>query len=278
MKRSIILALVLCLPSAANAGYISTFEDVGLPANSFNNNAGSSGFFVSGGNTFNNSFSPASFFGGTWHGWAMSSMTDTTTPGFTNQFSAITGSGANGSRTYGVAFTFDETGGSVNPFHPASSIVNLAAGTKPVSIQVTNTTYAYLSMLNGDQSAHKFGPGDFFRLSITGYSSLGGVGGNVGEVDYYLANFQGSNHYIVNTWQAVDLTSLAGAKSLRFGLESSDNDPVFGMNTPAYFAADNLTVTPEPSSLALLAAGGAGLGLQWLRKRRRAGPSLITCC
>ena len=43
------------------------------------------------------------------------------------------------------------------------------------------------------------------------------------------------------------------ATSLGFGLQSSDNDPTFGMNTPAYFAADNLRLNavPEPSTLVL---------------------------
>jgi hypothetical protein len=185
-------------------------------------------------------------------------MTDTKTPGFTNQYSAITGSGADGSQTYGVAFTF---GGSVDPFHPNGSFVNLVSGTDPVSIQVTNTTYAYYSMLNGDSFEHAFGKGDFFKLTIDGYSGLGGTGKDIGEVDFYLANFLGSNSYIVNTWDTVDLSALAGSESLVFGLESSQNDPNFGMNTPAYFAADNFTVAttavPEPSSwmLGLSAVG-----------------------
>ena len=76
-------------------------------------------------------------------------------------------------------------------------------------------------------------------------------------VDFYLANFLGGNAYIVNTWQSINLTALAGAESLVFGLISSDNDPTYGMNTPAYFAADNLvtgSAVPEPSSVA--PAGG----------------------
>jgi Domain of unknown function (DUF4465) len=40
---------------------------------------------------------------------------------------------------------------------------------------------------------------------------------------------------------------------LSFTLASSDNDPVFGMNTPAYFAIDNVTFTPEPGSAGILA-------------------------
>ncbi len=59
-------------------------------------------------------------------------------------------------------------------------------------------------------------------------------------VDFYLANFLGSNSYIINTWQTLDLSYLAGAESLQFGLSSADNDPTYDMNTPAYFAIDNL--------------------------------------
>jgi hypothetical protein len=107
--------------------------------------------------------------------------------------------------------------------------------------------------------------------------SLGGTGTVVGEVDFYLANFLGPDGYIVNTWQTIDLTSLAGARSLRFGLESSDNHPVFGMNTPAYFAADNLIVTPEPGSWMLLAIGALGCGIAHLRGRAsRRAPATLT--
>jgi hypothetical protein len=58
----------------------------------------------------------------------------------------------------------------------------------------------------------------------------------------------------------VDLTLLGAATRLTFGLSSSDNGP-FGMNTPAYFALDSLTVTPVPEPGALALAGlAAGLG------------------
>lgn len=266
MKPWIGLAIVLSLPMAAQADPVATFDDLGLAAGSYNNNAGPGGFFISGGHAFNNNYSPA--FGGIWSGWSISSMTDTTTPGYTNQYSAITGAGANGSIAYAVAFTSNELS---DPLRPTASFVNLAPGTTPVSIQVTNTTYAYFSMLNGDFFAKAFGPEDFFRLTITGYDTLGGTGGQVGTVDFYLA--QGTD--IVRTWQTLDLTSLYGSKSLRFGLSTSDNGD-FGMNTPAYFAADNLTTTPEPSSLALLGMGAAGLGVTWLHRRRTGQRAIAT--
>jgi hypothetical protein len=273
MRRSLIAALVAAsvITAGARAGQVITFEDFGLPAHSYDNNAGPSGQFVIDGVRFNNAYD-ATF--GAWSGWAISSMTDTTTPGYTNQYSAITGSGAGGSRTYAVAYTFGPT---ADPFHPAESFIDLAPGTTPVSVQVTNTTYDYFSMLDGDQFAKKFGPGDFLLLDVRGYTGPEGTGTLVGTVDFYLANFLGSNSYIVHTWQTLDLSSLAGAGSLQFGLSSTDNDPTFGMNTPAYFAIDNLVLgasaSPEPSGLILMTLGLAGLAWTGRRAARPRRPA-----
>lgn len=252
--RLTVFTLILLAASTASADFEAGFEDLGLGANAFQNDAGSSGQFVSGGFGFNNRYS--SSFGGIWSGWAVSSKTDSTSPSFTNQYSAIAGGGSGGSSTYGVGFTF---GGSVDPFHPDGSYVNLVAGTDAVSIDVTNTTYTYFTIKDGNQFSRKFASGDFFTLTIVGYAGLDGAGATVGEVDFDLADFRDGRSLIVNTWNTVDLTSLAGAQSLRFGLRSSDNDTNFGMNTPAYFAADRLiaraVAVPEPGSWAILAAG-----------------------
>jgi hypothetical protein len=253
MKRRIAWSLVLIVPltlaAPAGADEVVTFEDFGLPAHSFDNNAGGSYFNIDG-HQFNNSFDPTF---AAWSGWAISSMTDTTTPDFTNQYSAIPGSGAGGSQTYAVAFTFSST---ADPFHPAGSWINLPAGENPTSIDVTNTTYAYYTMLNGSQFSSPFTSSSFFKLDVAGYTGADGTGTLLGDVPFNLAT--GTN--ILNTWKTIDLTSLAGSKSLVFGLQSSDNDPVFGMNTPAYFAADNLVetasgVVPEPGTLTLALFG-----------------------
>ena len=82
----------------------------------------------------------------------------------------------------------------------------------------------------------------------------------------------------------MDLSSLASARSLRFGLRSTDTstfgdldgdgNPDYFINTPTYFALDNLTYTaiPEPSSIALLALGLLGGLAGGLRARRTAEP------
>jgi len=255
-------------PLAALGDFTTTFENTGLAPNSVVNNAGPSGAFTIDGNQFNNSFSHDSTYGDSWSGWALSNQTDTTTPGYKNQYSSITGSGVGGSATYAVGFTY---GPSADPFHPANTTIALAAGMTPKSIQITNTTFSYLSMRDGDSFVSAFKTGDFQLLDIRGYDS---TGRQLGDVNFYLADFRSTNpaqHFIVNTWQTVDLTSLAGSTNLQFGIQSSQNDPTFGVNTPAYFAADNFTfgptaAVPEPASLALVAVA---LALGGLVSRRR---------
>ena len=285
MRLLSISTLILGLATSANAGFnISTFEDQGLTtANSYFNATpnltdptfSSSGQFVSGGNSFNNNFSYSSSFGGSWAGWSISNQTFAAQPPYVNQamtpdynyeYMSVTGSGANGSATYAIANT-DGPGAMLS--NPATSFVNLAIGSTPVSVQVTNTEYDYLSMKNGDGFAKQFGPIDFLKLTVQGYSGLNGAGSAVGkELDFYLA----SNGTILTTWATLDLSQFAGAESLAFGLESSDSDPTFGINTPAEFALDNFTsftpsVVPEPSSL-LLCLSGIGIGSLVLRRVR----------
>jgi hypothetical protein len=255
MHRPIVLALALifALTTAVRAAVVTTtFENQGLAPGTYQENAGPGGKFLIDDHAFNNVYDTTF---GTWSGWALSTMTDSTTPGFGNQYSAIVGSGAGGSNAYSIGFPFGFP--SPDPSHPADSVIDLAGGTVPVSIDLTNTTYAYFSMKDGDGFARAFGPNDYLLLDIRGYDGLAGAGSVVGEVDFYLANFLNGNSNLVNTWETVDLSSLSNAKSLRFGLRSSDVSQ-FGINTPSYFAADNFRVltVPEPGAgvLAVLLA------------------------
>jgi len=62
--------------------------------------------------------------------------------------------------------------------------------------------------------------------------------------NFYLADFRNADNskdYILNTWKWLNLTPLGLVDSLEFILSSSDNG-AFGMNTPAFFALDNLTI------------------------------------
>lgn len=214
------------------------FEDVGgsLDAEMFDNGSDQRGGFRSGSVSFANEYS-AQF--GSWSGWAYANVTDTVTAGFTNQFAAYAGGGAEGSETFAVA-----GGYGVSP--PTIELPETFDGASFESIAITNTTYAASSMLQGDAFAKQFGgetgeDPDFFLLTIEGF---GVDGDSVGLIDFYLADYRFEDHtldYVIDEWTSVDLSSLVDATSLQFRLSSSDVGN-FGMNTPAYFAIDQLVV------------------------------------
>lgn len=183
---------------------------------------------------------------GSWSGWAYSNRTDTTTPGFLNDLSSFSGDGAGGSATYGMSF--------VSTFSPAGLPSITLDNDDPRifdSLQLNNSTYAGLSMQQGDSFAKKFGgvtgdDPDWFLLTIDGKDA---AGSSVGTVEFYLADYRFTDNsldYIVDSWTNVDVSPLAAARSLEFSLTSSDNG-AFGMNTPAYFAADDIVLV-EPAA------------------------------
>lgn len=228
--------LTIASPSQALAQQVVDFEDLSLAPNSYYNGSDGAGGFTSRGAFFNNSYNPTF---DSWSGWSYSNTTNTTTPGFTNQYSAYTGGGFNGSSNYGVAFTFS----------PGDAYIDLPTGFNAQSAQITNTTYAALSILNGDQFAKKFGgvsgnDPDFFQLTITGLDEQGTA---IDNVNFYLADYRFSDNsqdYLVDTWKTVDLSSLKQATRLSFAVTSSDIGQ-FGLNTPAYFALDDLVLSPS---------------------------------
>ncbi len=198
-----------------------------------------------------------------WNGWAYSKETDTVTPGFGNQYSAITGSGAEGSSNYVVGY---------QPYGEWSILFDDDEDFLGRGFFATNTTYAALDMTNGSAFSKKFGgtsgdDADWFKLTIQGWNGAA----STGSVDFYLADFRFTDHsqdYILNSWAFVDLSGLGTLDKLTFGLTSSDNG-TYGMNTPAYVAVDNVGAVPEPSTVLLLISGG--LGLCALRRHRCKG-------
>lgn len=228
------------------------------------------GTFQSGGIHFANRYNTNY---GSWGGFAYSNTTDTTTAGYTNQFSAYAGSGYGpGSDNYGVGFGYVDNLNSSS----ASELQQLPCFELPTdaciqSAMVTNTTYAALSMLQGDGFAKKFGgtsgnDPDWFKLTVYGTDATGNVLSS--DVNLYLADYRGASDYIVDQWTLLDLSPLADAHRLYFNLTSSDVGD-YGMNTPGYFAIDNISVTtvPEPSVLALLCGAGI-VGAIWTHRRR----------
>ncbi len=235
MKLSFTFILSLLFVLGGIAQTVSSFEDFDIPVDSFWNGKDLSGDFVDGGLIFSNTYDTTyNFWSG---GWAVSTMRDDTTAGFENIYGVITSKAARGEK-FAV--------GTQN-----STI--LVDGYDKVLFQglwITNTTYAYLSMKNGDSFAKKFGGDtgddpDFFKLRIYGIENH-----NIDSskfVDFYLADFRDSvntNDYILNSWRYVDLSSLGYVSGLSFELSSSDNSQ-WGMNTPAFYAIDKVKISHE---------------------------------
>jgi len=263
-----LMILSLVTPAPALAGtLIVDFEDAGLAAGSFDNGSGGGGGFTSGGTFFGNSFADDGGGFVAWNGFALSSVSNTTTRGFTNQYAAATGGGVGGSGTYAVAYP------------GAAMFIDLPVGASPQSIRVTNTTYARLDMLSGSGFSKQFGGSngtdpDFFSVTFRGRDGLGGTGEAVGSpVEFLLADYRfadSASDFIVDTWQEVDLTPLGGAASIVMEWASSDVGD-FGINTPTYAAIDDLTLlttaVPEPStSLLVLVAAAAMAGRLRIRQ------------
>ncbi len=261
MYLRLLVSIALCsfLIQPTSAAVIVDFEELPLAPESYFDGYGfaaTSGSFTSQGAVFQtNPFGP---------GWSYSNQTDTTTPGFSNQWSAYAGSGFNGSSNYVLGTTFNAN----------EAYINLPTGTSIASLYVTNTTYAALSMRDGDAFAKQFGGAlgtdpDYFKVTFTGFTQLNASGGITGNAEVYLADFRFADSaadFILDTWRFVDLTGLGHASSIGIAFESSDVG-MFGINTPTYVAIDHLTVTtaavPEPS---LLVALPILMAFLWLKR------------
>ncbi len=245
-KRDIIVLILAAFTAGVCfAGGVVNFEDKTLIAESYWNGSDMAGGFYSGPVWFENEFTDWGWGFYSWTGFGYSNMTDTVTEGYDNQYSCIAGSGAGSSVNYAVVYCNDWTTAYMN--FNTELLVN--------SVSVTNSTYSYLSMLIGDAFAKKFGgidgtDPDWLMLSINGYDETGAA---TGTVEFYLADFRDvnpANDYIVSTWQTVDLSSLGYVKKISFNFYSSDVGD-WGINTPTYFALDNISIAYAPQAGAI---------------------------
>ncbi|MGB0999771.1 MAG: DUF4465 domain-containing protein [Flavobacteriales bacterium] len=171
-----------------------------------------------------------------WSGIALSNLNDTQTPGYGNQYSVFSETNIN-------HFAFAVVNG-----NSEANTIEFSTEEGLETIDIANTTYAALSMQNGDGFAKKFGGDDgndpdWFKITIYGYDSENQL---IDSVEHYLADFRfddNSLDYIQDDWETIHLgfTSLYTQPifKLRFKFSSSDNG-AFGMNTPAYACIDNI--------------------------------------
>ncbi len=163
-----------------------------------------------------------------WYWFGYANHTETKYETLDDQWNNIVGGGYDGSATYGVAFAAE--------FNGPCYVTLLGEPAVVPGFYITNSSYAYTSMANGDGFAKKFGKGDWFKLTITGFDA---DNNETGSKEYYLADLRDeATAYIINDWRYVDLSGLGKVAKLGFELTSTDNGS-YGMNTPAYFCFDN---------------------------------------
>lgn len=185
-------------------------------------------------------------FGGYWAaGWAVSRKLDGTTGAsdFSKHlYCAKPGHGSekNMSGKYdGKAYAIGMNG---------SFFVSEAGSSSGIlGFKIANTTFAYNSMKSGDAFAKKFGgatgnDADSFVLKISAFHK----GQFLFSKRVILADFRFADKtkdYILDSWAIVDLSwpqnEVGPRDSFVFELMSSDNGQ-FGMNTPGFFAIDEV--------------------------------------
>lgn len=247
-KLYVLAAVVLGAVNLQAQNWITVdFEDLTLSSESFYNGSDEAGGFTSG-NVFFNNYYDTSFGGYHASGYAYSNVTDNTTAGFSNIYSAFPGSGADASVNYAV--------------HTGSDTIVFPNAVTLDQVSITNTTYAGISMRDGDQFAKKFGDTvnangdndgtngeDFFFLRMKAWDVSGNL---IDSLDVYLADYRFADtldDYILDTWLDVDVSSFVDVKMITSKLFSSDVGS-FGMNTPNFFAMDNLIYSNSTSSIA----------------------------
>lgn len=105
-------------------------------------------------------------------------------------------------------------------------------------LYVTNTTYFLNCIKNGNGFSQPFAQGDVSKLIVIG---MGEDGSEAGRKEVVLAK---DDNYTLESWEKVDISSFGKVLMVYFNITSTDSG-AYGMNTPAYFAFDDVAVRFE---------------------------------
>ncbi|MDX2174561.1 MAG: DUF4465 domain-containing protein [Bacteroidota bacterium] len=232
MKKTITFLSLALATSWVNAQTnIANFETFTLSTNSFYKDTNSVPFQTTNA-LFRYSWDkPFSYWSG---GFSYTNKQDSTNGNFSNLYNCRAFKGYNNSNFYVTGQNF--------------GIIKIKSPYNKVDgFYITNTTYAYKSMKNGDSFAKKFGgpsgnDPDWFKITAKGYLN-GSLKSDSSE--FYLADYRFSNNandYIVQSWQWFNTANLGQVDSIQFFMYSSDVGS-FGINTPLFFSIDDFTTS-----------------------------------
>lgn len=166
-----------------------------------------------------------------WSGYACANLSGNTyvpAMGYGNQYKNAAGGGADGSASYGLIYN-----------RGVATYVGGEDGVPLQGVYVTNNTMLVNAVEEGDSwVGEPFGTGDYFKAVFKGTSP----DGEETAMEYYLADYRDENpdeHYVLTTWEWVDLSALGTVKSLSVSFEGSRSNE-YGQTLPHYMAIDNL--------------------------------------
>lgn len=222
---------VVTIPGVAA---VADFEDLALAPNSNWHGEASTdplssptvSTFYSGSYAFSNTFAKDIQ---TWGGFAYSNQTGTSFQElFPDQFNSVVGKGANGSKTFALAYALGEK---------AEIKVTQAPQAVIPGVYLTNSAYLQAFAKSGagivsGQTGIK--EGDYFLLKITAMPS-----GKTLEIPLFdYRDKDKREHYILDDWQWFDLSSLGEVSKLSFSFVGSNKNQR-GLVTPAYVCLDD---------------------------------------
>jgi len=225
----VIILTVSCTKHEIKTDLVS-FEELDTGPLGYWNGSGGEGGFYSGNVWFVNHYNAD---WAAWSGFAYTNHTDKQTGDYSNQYSSVAGSGDELSDNYAVFYYSGS---------PDTIIFTLAE--KVRSVALSNSTYAFKVMQEGNDFAKKFGgedgtDPDWLRLRI---KALGNDMSVKDSVDFFMADYRfvnSSDDYILSGWEKIDLSDFGFVKALVFEISSSDTGQ-WGINTPAYVCLDNI--------------------------------------
>ncbi len=160
--------------------------------------------------------------------------------GFTNQLSVYYkgegGAGCKGSQNFAVQNGYAGWGDAPHfEFVKESHVIS--------HMYVNNISYTLNSLVYGDSfaAAASVENGSWLKIVATGFDA---DDQETGTAEFYLCDYRDADNLVlVEEWTKWDLTKLGKVMKVSFDIKgSSDLSGEYGLNTPAYFAYDNVAV------------------------------------
>lgn len=167
-------------------------------------------------------------------GFDVSNVTDESYNDYSFPLAAQPFSGANGTENYAVGFVnIDFMGEDPSITIPLeATFENIPDDYVLDHLYISNGIIAY-NYIQSNYPHQEF----YLDLVINGYNG----DHLIDSIIVSLADYRNNAAQVLDDWLKVELNTLANADRLTFDLRSNDNEGGYGINTPAYFAMDEIT-------------------------------------